>query len=136
MTYAVAHKAIRRRFETEWGSTSSVQWPNKKFIIPEITWVRFTIVDSASNWASMGDPDNNVQRNLGQVIVNIFTLKGEGEGESTELADKVKDVFRSWNDSESGVRFVVPPYARQVKGADKKWYQVNVVAPFRFDDFT
>ncbi len=134
MTYAVAHAAIRQRFETQWATTTAVQYPGVKFTEPAAAWVRLNIDQASSNWASMGDPGNNIERNLGQVTVQIFAPLGEGEGVAMELADQVRAVFRSWTDAASGLRFEVPPYARKVGNDD--WYQVNVIAPFRFDDFT
>lgn len=135
MTYAVAHAAIRSRFESQWGATTAVQYPNQKFNVPEASWVRLNIIQAGADWAGLGDPGNNPERNLGQVNVQIFTESGEGEGAALAYADTVRGVFRSWRDAASGVRFEVPPYARQV-GIDGKWYQINVVAPFKFDDFT
>lgn len=136
MSYAAAHAAIRERFEDQWGSTTPAQMPNVKFDKPDDeAWVRLTIEQTGSRWGSFGDPDNNVERNVGQVTVQIFTLVGEGEGDAIEFADQVRAIFRSWSDPTSGVRFLVPPYARQI-GSGKKWYQINVVAPFQFDDYT
>lgn len=136
MSYAAAHAAIRLRFETEWGVTTQVQMPNTKFKPPgDESWVRLNIAQASSRWASFGDPGNNTERNLGMVTVQIFTESGQGEGDGLELADQAKAVFRSWRDAVSGVRFLVPPYARVI-GVDKKWFQINVVAPFQFDDFT
>lgn len=136
MTFAAAHSAIRKRFETQWGSTTTVQYPNKKFSKPDnASWVRLNIVQAASAWASMGDPGNNTERNFGQVSVQIFVPVDIGEGDAVELADQVRDVFRDYRDATSGVRFLVPPYARQI-GDDGIWYQINVVAPFQFDDYT
>jgi len=135
MTYAAANAAIRLRFENEWDDATPVQMPNVKFNTPDTEWVRLNVAQASSRWASFGDPDNNTERNLGQVMVQIFTPSGEGEGRGLELADQVRSIFRSWRDPASGVRFLVPPYARVI-GVDKKWYQINVVAPFQFDDFT
>uniref|UniRef100_A0AAU7VGU3 Structural protein n=1 Tax=Dinoroseobacter phage vB_DshS_R26L TaxID=3161158 RepID=A0AAU7VGU3_9CAUD len=110
--------------------------PNTKFDPPgNESWVRLNIAQASSRWASFGDPGNNVERNLGQVTVQIFTPSGDGEGLGLELADQAKAIFRSWRDASSGVRFLVPPYARVI-GVEKKWHQINVVAPFQFDDFT
>ena len=135
MTYVVAHASIRARFETQWGGTTAVQYPNQKFIVPDAPWVRLNIVSAGSDWAGFGDPGNNPERNFGQVTIQIFTESGEGEGAGLALADTARGVFRQWRDAASGVRVLVPPYARQV-GIDGKWYQINVVAPFQFDDFT
>lgn len=134
MTLAAAHAAIRQRFSSQWGATTPVQYPSVVFDQPETSWVRLNIDDADTRWASYGDPGNNVERHFGQVTVQIFVPSGEGEGGALELADQVKGIFRSWSDAASGVRFLVPPYARQV-GVDGKWYQINVVAPFQFDDF-
>ncbi|HEY7822452.1 MAG TPA: phage tail terminator-like protein [Acidimicrobiia bacterium] len=136
MSYEAAHSAIRQRFETVWASRTPAQMPNVKFDAPDdAAWVRLTIVQAAANWASYGDPGNNVERNTGQVTVQIFVPSGTGEGLALEYADVVKGMFRDWRDASSGLRFLVPPYARQI-GVDGKWYQINVVAPFQFDDFT
>ena len=112
-----------------------MQYPNQKFIVPDAPWVRLNIVQAGSDWAGFGDPGNNPERNFGQVTIQIFTESGEGEGAGLALADTARGVFRQWRDAASGVRVLVPPYARQV-GIDGKWYQINVVAPFQFDDFT
>jgi len=135
MSYAAVHAAIRARFETQWAAATPTQYPNVEFTIPDESWVRLNIASAAAEWAGMGDPGNNPERNFGQVTMQIFVASGEGEGVSLGLADTVKGVFRSWRDAASGVRFEVPPYARQI-GIDGKWYQINVVAPFQFDDFT
>lgn len=135
MSSAAVHAAIRQRFETQWAAATPVQYPNREFTIPDETWVRLNIVTAAAEWAGMGDPGNNPERNFGQVTVQIFAASGEGEGEGLGLSDTIKTVFRSWRDTASGVRFEVPPYARQI-GTVGKWYRINVVAPFQFDDFT
>lgn len=140
MTYAAAHSAIRDRFKTQWEASFSpapaVQYPNVEFEVPNLdAWARLNIVQAGSQWASMGDPGNNVERNVGQVTVQIFTPSGEGEGLALEYADVVRGIFRDWRNAPSGLRFLVPPYARQI-GVSGKWYQVNVVAPFEFDDHT
>lgn len=136
MTLAAVHAAIRLRFETEWPWTDMpVQYPLVKFTPPDNgPWARLVIQDADTFWASMGDPGNNIARNVGQVTVQIFVLSGEGEGLALERAESAMSVFRSWTDATTGLRFEVPPYARQI-GTEGKWYQVNVVAPFRFDDF-
>ena len=136
MSFATAHSAIRQRFEAQWGVTAPVQYPNTSFTPPnDAAWVRLTIADAGATWASFGDPGNNVERNVGLVTVQIFVPVDQGEGEALELADQARAVFRSWRDVTSGVRFLVPPYARQI-GDDGKWYQVNVLASFQWDDYT
>jgi len=135
MTLDARHAAIRTRFKDFWAGQPPTQFPNQKFTPPDnLPWMRLVIQDAGVNWASMGDPGNNVARNVGQVTVQIFTPSGDGEGLALEIANQALAVFRSWSDTATGLRFEVPPYARQV-GVEGKWYQINVVAPFKFDDF-
>lgn len=136
MSYDAAHSAIRQRFVTVWAARTPAQMPNTAFDGPDnAPWVRLNIAQASAEWASYGDPGNNVERNRGQVTVQIFVPSGTGEGLALEYADVVKGTFRDWRDASSGLRFLVPPYARQI-GVGGKWYQVNVVAPFEFDDYT
>jgi len=135
MSLASRHAAIRTRFTNAWVGQPPVQYPSVKFTPPDAApWMRLVIQDAGATWASMGDPGNNIARNVGQVTIQIFVPSGEGEGLALEIADQAKAVYRSWDDAVTGLRFEVPPYARQV-GIEGKWYQVNVVAPYRFDDF-
>lgn len=134
MTLSARHAAIRTRFKDFWAGQPPTQFPNQKFTPPDnSTWMRLVIQDAGADWASMGDPGNNIVRNVGQVTVQIFAPSGDGEGLALEIADLALAVFRSWRDATTGLRFEVPPYVRQI-GPDGKWYQINVVAPYRFDD--
>lgn len=135
MSLSARHSAIRVRFKDAWDGQPPYQEPSQKFTPPDNgPWMRLVIQDAGAQWASMGDPGNNIARNVGQVTVQIFVPSGEGEGDALAIADLAMVAFRSWNDAASGLRFEVPPYARQI-GTEGKWYQVNVVAPYRFDDF-
>lgn len=136
MTYEAAHNAIRTRFNTQWGATTPVAWPNAEFDARKLEgtdeWVRFRIDEASASWASMGDPGSNIKRTGGQVTLNIFTLGGQGDERALELVDLIMAIFTSWEDASTRVRFRVPPYARTV-GNSGKWYQVNVIAPFERD---
>lgn len=135
MTLAARHAAIRTRIVGAWALQPLIAMPGVEFSPPDNEpWIRVDIQDAGAKWASIGDPGNNIARNVGQVTMQIFTLSGEGEGAALEIADLALGVFRSWSDPATGLRFEVPPYARQI-GTNGKWYQINVVAPFRFDDF-
>lgn len=135
MTLAIAHAAIRRRLEKMWKYDVPIQYPAVKFSIPnKKSWLRMSINDAEATWASFGVPFGNTERQFGQVMIQIFTLSGEGEGKAMDIADKLKKIYRSWEDCDSGVRFLVPPYTNQV-GIDGRWYQVNFIAPFQFDNF-
>ena len=138
MTYEAAHNAIRTRFNTQWGSTTTVAWPNVNFDPPNnAAWVRFVIQDIDSAQVSYGDPLNNNDRyrHIGRVVIQIFTLKGQGDKEARELADTATAIFRKWSDTASGVLFRLAPFVRDVTEDDSKWFQINVECPFLRDSY-
>lgn len=133
MTWEAQHNAIRDRFNTQWGATTPVKWPNVKFTPPDGSpWVRLNVADADARQASFGDPGNNVHRHIGLVTVMIFTPLGQGDEEALELADQAAAIFRGWEDGTVGVRFRNPPYVRQI-GEEKSWYHVNLLCPFERD---
>lgn len=139
MTYEAAHNAIRTRFNTQITVAQSIAtaWPNAEFDDRKLStlteWVRFRIDEATAQWASMGDPGNNINRTRGEVSVSVFTEAGTGDERALEIADLITAAFISWEDAATRIRFLVPPYVRPV-GPDGKWYQINVIAPFERDD--
>ena len=132
MTYQTQHNALRTKFLQEWGTTTPIAWPNAPFQPPtDAPWVRFVVADGTSDQKSFGAPGSNVFRYPGVVTIMIFTLLGKGDKDALLLADQACAVFRNWEGS--GIRFLQPPYVRQVPGADDKWYHVNVICPFERD---
>ena len=138
MTYEAAHNAIRARFNTQWASATPIAWPNVKFTPhTDEAWVRFLIQDIDSAQVSFGDPLNNNDRyrHIGRVLIQIFTLKGQGDKEARELADTATGIFRKWSDAGSGVLFRLAPFVRDIQNEEAKWFQVNVECPFLRDSY-
>jgi hypothetical protein len=138
MTYEAAHNAIRGRFSTQWGSTTVVAWPNVAFTPPtDAAWVRFLIQDIDAAQVSYGDPLNNNDRyrHIGRVVIQVFTLKGQGDKEARELADTAAGIFRKWSDAGSGVLFRLAPFVRDIPIDEPKWFQINVECPFLRDSY-
>lgn len=138
-----------------------IQWPAIKFITPEIgEWLRFTIIDGPARWAGFGVIDESskvalLERHTGQVVISTFSEDGLGEGRALVLSREIHDILHGWSvtppvvyahlPSGSGgnpsvvpdpyvrLRFPEPSFNRQV-GSDGKWYQINTIQPFVFDD--
>lgn len=135
MTYEAQHNAIRSRFNAQWGSTTLVAWPSVNFRPPsDAAWVRFSVEDVDAAQASFGDPTNNIHRYIGNVVIQVFTLKGTGDNQARQLADTASAIFRGWSDAASGVFFRLAPFVRDVPN-EEKWFQLNVVCPFQRDSF-
>jgi len=133
MTFEAQHEALRTRFNTVWGATTPIAWPNIDFKPPNrAPWVKFRILDKDANQASFGTPNNNFFRYVGVVQMIVFTPLGEGEKEALELVDLADTVYKNWSHS-SGVRFLNPPRVQTVGEEADKWHQVNIIAPFSRD---
>lgn len=136
MTYVAQHNAIRTRFNTQWGATTPIAWPNVNFTQPENSaWVKFDIHDIDAAQASFGDPSNNIHRHIGHAVVMIFTPKGAGDNLARQLSDTATGIFRGWSDVASGVLFRVAPFVRDVPNSEDKWMHLNVICPFQRDSF-
>jgi hypothetical protein len=132
MTYAAVHNAIRSRFSTQWGSTTPIVWDNVTSAPPEsASWVRLNIADTDANQASFGAPTDTF-RHFGLVTIMVFSVLNVGDAAALALADTAAAVFRKWNDSTTGLRFIQSPFTRQV-GVERKWFHLNVTCPFQWD---
>lgn len=136
MTYQAQHNAIRTRFNAQWGSTTPIAWPNVNFTPPNNSaWVRFIVEDLDAAQASFGDPSNNIHRYIGQVVIMIFTPKGQGDNQARTLSETATGIFRGWSDTASGVLFRLAPFVRDVTNSEDKWMHLNVICPFQRDSF-
>lgn len=136
MSVEDVHAALRQRFAAQWATATPVQYESVAFSPPDKgPWARFVIRDSTAAWASFGAPGANTERGHGQVIVQIFTPAGTGEGEALSLARKAKGVYHGYEDAAVKLSFPQPAHLTQV-GVDGKWYQINVHAPYQYDLFS
>jgi len=134
MSYASQNSAIRSRFNTLWGSTTPVSYPNDEYKpVVGTSWVKLTIAGAEAYPASFGDPGNNVFRHPGMIIISIYCPTDEGDKLALELADQACAVFRNWQSG--GITCHLAPYVRLVESDDTAWYRLNVICPFRRDDF-
>lgn len=126
--------AIGTLFNTAWGSTTPVAWPNRPFSPPSGSWVRFTIIGIDSVSVELGP--RSQERRTGMVIVQIFTTLDKGDALGLGLADQVAAVFRNkrvaaGNDGDIIFR---KPRTRSIGvAANGTFYQHNVEVPFQHD---
>ena len=132
MSLEAKEAAVRAFFKAQWGSGTDISWPDDKFNPPNgESWVSFTMLIFDGYQASIGSPGNNRQRRTGQVVIQVFQPQGKGSTEARQLADDAVDIFV--NQNVSGVIFR-NVHARPVGNDGRGYYQINVVAPFYYDD--
>lgn len=130
MSYANAYNELRGRFNTLWGSTTPIAWPNAAFTTPLVPWVRFTVRSGEANQLTFGASTNNF-RHSGVIIIQVFTLLDTGEALALQHADQIASIFRNWCGQSVRCR---TPSVKDIGNDGEGWYQVNVVVPFQWDE--
>lgn len=135
MNFAQAEADIRDFFNTGWNGASPVAWPDVEFTIPEAEiWVRFNCQENGGQQVSMGDPGNNRFRRFGIVTVQVFAPRGDASKNARAKASTARDLFTGAQ-STGGVTFY-DVSARQIGDDGNGFYQINVFAPFYYDEIT
>lgn len=135
MGYATAHNELRNRFNSQWGVTTPIAWPNVKFDVPAPStyWCRFAISDFTGNEGtqnSIGGITNN-NRYTGSVIVQLFGPLDKGNGQLLAYADQVLSIFGNWGGTNIQCR---RGYVKDIGPDGQGFYQINVTVPFRRDE--
>jgi len=133
MTHETTANTIRTQFAalaTTHGWT--VQYDNQDLAKPEnVTWCRLTIKEGDTFQASIGGATGNTDRTVGVMIAQVFSPVGIGDKAARVMADLIKAAFRRV--TYTGVKFLTPS-VKSIGRVESEW-QVNVICPFRFDNF-
>lgn len=136
-----AESDIRKFFDAAWTvafpvpNTPVISWPDIEFTIPEAqTWVRFNCQENDGRQVSMGDPGNNRFRRFGIVTIQVFEPQGNTGKDARVKAAAARDLFTGAQTT-GGVTFY-DVYARQIGNDGNGYYQINVFAPFWYDEIT
>lgn len=135
MNFNTAEAEIRAFFNTGWAGATQIAWPDVEFSIPEsATWVRFNCQENDGRQVSMGDPGNNRFRHFGIVTIQVFQPLGNAGIDARTKANAALQIFMGAQTT-NGVLFQ-ECYARQIGNDGHGFYQVNVYAPFWYDEIT
>ena len=129
--FADAHKTIEERVSTNWTSTS-IAYENvqaKEFSDGDQDWVRVTVIEGDSGQIGIGGVGAALHRNLGIVVIEVYTREDKGGRQARAHADGLAALFRGVQDNDITFR---TPRVLPV-GVDEGWYQVNVQVPFQWD---
>jgi len=132
MNFDQAEAEIRAHFNTQWNGLTEIAWPDVQFTKPDDTWVRFTAQENDGFQNTIGSPGSNAFRHTGIVTVQVFQPQGQASKDARDKAQKAIEAFQGMD--VNGIHFF-DVQARQV-GNDRGWYQINVLASFRYDEIT
>ena len=126
-----ARTAITTKFNTTYGATTTVRWPNVSFEEPTdgSSWVSFDIVLGDAIATSISSKHNE---QLGMVMINVFTKTLTGMIASTTLVQTVRAIFNRL--TLSTIQFETPEIRPVTTDSDDLWYQVLVRIPFFYDE--
>ena len=125
--YETERQIFEARMSAQW-KTTSIAWDNDDFIpTPGTAWVRFTIINSDANNASLGS--NILIRDTGFLDIGIFVPVGTGTNTARGYVDTIAAIFRNW--SSGGITCKAPVIKRV--GELNGWFQYNVTVPFDRD---
>lgn len=136
MSFASERAAIEGRFKTLWvtGSPSAARTPigyDGHPFTPTINSIRLTIRNGGAEQMSMGDPGNNIARNVGVIFLEIYTEGGKGSATSRAYEDLIWPIFI--NKVFDGIRCRIPYISGQ---REEVPFLVRTMAvPFERDEY-
>lgn len=133
MNFDQAEAEIRKHFDSEWSGLTPIAWPDLPFDKPDSTWVRFDCRENDGFQATIGAPGSNAFRHTGVCTIQVFQPQGQASQDARDKAQKAIEAFQG-KETTNRIQFF-DVQARQV-GNDRGWYQINVLASFRYDEIT
>jgi len=111
LSFSAERSAIEGRFQTLWvsGSPAAARTPvgyDGHPFTPANNSIRLTIRNGGAEQMSMGDPGNNLVRNVGVIFLEVYTEGGKGSTASRVYEDLIVPIFI--NKVFDGVRCRVP----------------------------
>lgn len=131
--FAATAQLIETKFQTDWTAANPsvpIRFKNVPWKQPTSgEWVALTIIPGDGRQDSLGS--GKLERQLGIIVVQVFTPKGGGSRRSLTLADSVASVFRYQTLSDANVAVVLRTPMLTNVGERSDAYQDNVRVPFQ-----
>ena len=125
-----ARETIYESFRSGWLEETAYYFDNEMAKVGNEPWVRLAIRHNQGDQETLGAQGNRKFKRGGSVIVQIFIPLDSAISKIDELSLKVRNIFEGKTLSNIRFRGVV---IREI-GPDTKWYQVNVEAPFYYNE--
>ena len=133
VTLQSARQAIADRFLAIWDPSDAVVALENEAFVPPVDgspWVRLSVRHHVAQQWTLGATGSRDFRRYGSIFVQCFSPRDRGTDAGDELASKVQTIF------EGAVFDDVRCYATSIVeiGNDGKWWQVNAVTEFQYDE--
>lgn len=128
-TLSEAREAIYEAFRVGYADETKCYFDNEVADV-EDEWVRLTVRHTTGDQETLGPVGNRKFERGGSVIIQIFILLDKATARADELASLVRNIFEGKTISQIRFRGVI---TREI-GEGTKWYQLNVEAPFRYNE--
>jgi len=131
-TMLAARSAIITKFNTSYGSTTAVAWPNKLFTEPTdgSAWVQFNINFQESLITTISTKNNE---QIGNVTINIFTAAKSNDIQSVTLAQTIRAIFNRLRLDD--ILFEAPIIREIPTNPDSNWFQRLVRVNFSYYEY-
>ncbi len=131
MTFKNEQRDIESRFQTQWGSTTSIKYDNVDFTpTPNTSWVELQVHTGDQIPVSLGGVGATQYRGVGIISINIYTALNIGSQTGKNLADTAAAIFRG--QTFSGIICRGADVTRL--GEDNGWFVYNVSIPYFRDE--
>lgn len=129
---SAARETLYEAFKDAWVAQSAPYFFDNEVATPDAAgWLRLVVRHRSGEQETLGPIGSRKFERVGSVIVQVFTPLDEGTSVSDTLVDLVREVFEG--KTLSGIRFAGVT-TREIGPTVDKWYQVNVDAPFNYDE--
>jgi hypothetical protein len=136
MSLETERQALEGRFKTLWAASAfsayAVGYDGHEFTFAKgTTSVRLRIADGEAEQKTMGDPGNNLVRNVGVLFVQVATPGGRGTSLSRTIEETIIGFFR--NQFFNGIRCRIPYLMSRDEEAP--FLISTVCVPFERDEY-
>jgi len=141
MSFSTTYDTILTRFKGQMDTLRPlvpIAWPNMLFDplddfdpATHQGWARIGVQGGEQLQASIGGTSNRRWRQVGNILVQVFTPTDEGANTALAIADDVGTALRGI--TISGVVFKASSVVPVGREGDDPYYQVNINTPFRYD---
>lgn len=122
-----AEKLIKKRLDDKW-FLSPIDLDNVEFN----SNVKESFIRLQIDWVDVGRKSisNRSKKGQGFILVSVFVPSNTGTSKASLLADEIALIFDDYR--EGVLKFGV--CRPQRIGDNKGWYQINILAPFTYDE--
>jgi|TARA_Y100000004_G_scaffold111063_1_gene124662 hypothetical protein len=95
-SYNDVRSAIENRIATEMAESPSypVSYQNVPYTPPNnSTWISVSVRFGSNNYATLLGPSTGMNRQVGTLVLNVYTPVGVGPGANLTVAERLKDLF-------------------------------------------